>query len=885
MSLHHYTTQTTTDTLTGLPYNQPESLDHSLPLPCQPTTFQSIPSRVKEPYKIPHCPQQPAAVYPIPTSLTANSVIEMYATYLKFDVYLRQKFPTYEKWHPAPSTKFINLAFIKKNSMNKEEMDLFMKQTVRGDINDIVREKQPISIEEIGELIEGTFPKCILVEGAPGVGKSTFSWKLCRDWSMGKLLQHYRLVVHLRLRDKRLREATSVSDLFHYYNHEIQKALVQEIKATGGRGVLLLFEGYDELPAKLRNSNSIFLDVINGQEMPLATALVTGRPSAIGPLYMKCRNFRSQYVEILGFSEENIQSYLENTVGHDHSLLKGLQEYLMYYPHLKSMLYIPLNCAIVVEVYRVNRKSKSLIPKTMTDLYSSLLRSLLLRYLDDHPIHERQIWKTNNFEDLPADVYHQLCEIGKIAYEGILEDQQVIYLDLPSDFDSLGLMHCVPEPYVDEVATVSFSFLHLTVQEYMAALYLSIQSVEKQIHQFQEYSHTEHSSYSHFRIMLRFLAGLRKFRGYQVDSIKSLLLNTMNVINSVENIQGRFTLDTLHWYFEAQNSDHLSLTIGTSTIGVQLRYNALTAFDYFVLGYCVSHSNCPWVIDLSGCHIGDKGSEMLIQGVLEATPTYNGYIAEIHLKRSHVSSTGLKHLVKIPKLLKLNLANNPLGSISASFLHVSPVADTLKHLDLRATGMGIEDCKILSRILALSSTLEVLNVSDNDLPSEAIETIISGLQQNTSLKELLMWNSHFSLQNCISLASALRRHPLQHIALTHCSIDADGASIFADVLSKNSAMRKFDMSGNPIGTKGATALAKMLHKNKSLNEVYLNNISIDHKGIQKLINCLLHNSKLTSVCLPKQYMSSVSSSKAYRKVWRRILWERKWFLLIIGIRA
>lgn len=68
-----------------------------------------------------------------------------------------------------------------------------------------------------------------------------------------------------------------------------------------------------------------------------------------------------------------------------------------------------------------------------------------------------------------------------MAYEGIINKQQVIFSDLPDDFDSLGLMQCVPELYVDKEAALSYNFLHLTVQEFLAAFHLSQQSSEKQV--------------------------------------------------------------------------------------------------------------------------------------------------------------------------------------------------------------------------------------------------------------------------------------------------------------------------------------------------------------------------------------------------------------------
>ena len=223
----------------------------------------------------------------------------------------------------------------------------------------------------------------------------------------------------------------------------------------------------------------------------------------------------SQHIEILGFTKANIQSYLESTIPDDPSLLADLKKYISCYPHINSLMYIPLNSAIVVEVYRNSRKDETLVPKTMTELYSSLVRSLLLRHLLDHPVHgKKRRWKViHSFNDLPQDVYQQLCELGRIAYEGILDKQQVIFSDLPEDFETLGLMQCAPELYADEGAAVSYNFLHLTVQEYLAAFHLSQQPVEKQIEHLREYKEVkrQQQQHHHFHMVLQFLCGIRKF--------------------------------------------------------------------------------------------------------------------------------------------------------------------------------------------------------------------------------------------------------------------------------------------------------------------------------------------------------------------------------------
>ena len=743
-------------------------------------------------------------------------------------------------------------------------MDHFTKQTIHGDIDDIVHEKQSISMEEIGKAKGNTLPKCILVEGAPGVGKSTFAWKLCRKWSKGKLLQQYRLVVLLRLRDKRVREAMTVSDLFYYFNRPIQQAVVEEIQATGGRGVLLLFEGYDELPAKLRTSSSIFLEVIKGQELPSATILITSRCSASGPLYRECRDYIAQHVEILGFTNDDIESYLKGTVGHNPSLLQGLQQYLKYYPHIRSMLYIPLNCAIVVEVYRVHKRDKSLIPKTWTDLYSSLLRSLLLRYLDDHPVHQSQDWKSNSFRDLPADVYQQLCKVGRIAYEGILQDQQVIFSNLTSDFSSLGLMQCVPELYVDEVAAESFNFLHLTLQEYMAALHLSEQPIEEQIAVFQKYRQSGFiyrmldKSNSHFRIVVRFLAGLRKFVGYSTSSIKSLLTDNKRLsYMSAPSSKIQISLDGLHLIFEAQDTSNVCEAIGTSVASVG-ELERVTSFDCFVLGYCVSHSNCPWEIDLSSCGIGDEEVEMFIRGAVEGETKHSGYVSVMKFGESiplfvvnDITSAGLNQLLEIPDLLKireLDLTRNPLGRGGAVSLLTSPLVDNLEDLSLVGTRIGVEDCHAISELLSSSPTLRRISISYNHLPPEAVELIITGLKHHPMLERLDMRRSQFNLQNCISLASVTQ--PPRHLDLAQCDIEEEAAMELAGLINHNT-VRSLNLQGNRIGL----------------------------EGTRKLINCLSRNSTLEKLQLSEEYESYVETSEVYRRVKDRIEWRGEWFVL------
>ena len=139
--------------------------------------------------------------------------------------------------------------------------------------------------------------KCVFVEGAPGVGKSTFALEFCR---MQENLGIYSLTLLLRLREKRVQGIKTISDLF-YQNVDLQHHVTKEIVACKGKNVLFVLDGFDEFPTDLRH-NSFLLELIQGKHLPECTVLVTSRPSATADLHFSCRphihkhNYRDPWI-------------------------------------------------------------------------------------------------------------------------------------------------------------------------------------------------------------------------------------------------------------------------------------------------------------------------------------------------------------------------------------------------------------------------------------------------------------------------------------------------------------------------------------------------------------------------------------------------------------
>ena len=234
---------------------------------------------------------------------------------------------------------------------------------------------------QVGVLGDGKKGKCIIVKGIPGIGKSTFSSHLGECWAKKEILHDYHLVVLLRLRNERVQHAKCVSDLFYHYDQTTREAVVQWITSCEGDGVMMVLDGYDELSPDLQKS-SIFAEIIRGVVLPKMTVLVSSRLTAIQNLHQLCHDQKCQYIEVIGFDKEEIQEYVDAALGHNKELRDQLMSYLEHHPHIHSLMYCPLFCAMIVQIFRNQMQITSQTPQTLTEVYQVLIKTLLKRHED-----------------------------------------------------------------------------------------------------------------------------------------------------------------------------------------------------------------------------------------------------------------------------------------------------------------------------------------------------------------------------------------------------------------------------------------------------------------------------------------------------------------------
>ena len=760
-----------------------------------------------------------------------------YALFLK-ECYTLHKAPS-TKWPYLDAQKYINLAVISNVYTNRKDLMKFRHKTIRGSVDDVLDWKPPIEMKDIlkpnnVQESKGCPVTQLLIEGAPGIGKSTFAWEVCQKWGQHQLFNEYSLVVLFKFRDKRVQEAKSISDLFYYPLPEMQSEIVRDIVLSCGQGLLLILEGFDEAPASKQTMDTVFVRLFSGQELPKATVIMTTRPSASAELRQLCSGDHSRRIEVVGFRKKEIDQYIGCAFS-DERLLSDFTKYLSLYPHIHALMYVPLNSAIVVEVFKSCSSSGTVVPKTMTQLYSSLIRSLLLRYLNDREEYRDTCTSIRSFKDLTQPVYNQFRGICKLAYTGIMSaETQLIFQDVPSDFDHLGLMQTSPELYVDSGAFVSYNFLHLTIQEYLAAYYITLLSRDEQVAFMKE-----HIANKNLEVVMRFLAGfsLSELGQDSWDVVGQFASECLPSLANLLELGERkvVKLQILHWLFESQSPSAITTILGFDHVCFyHVDSSAQLPFDWYVLGYCIIHSSCGWKLELRHCKL--ESFEMLLKAL------------KLQQERFLLPSKGqIKHLIfseSDPAALHLLVVNIPQMLVFHNLTHLRLCDSNLM--------IGFEDCKALSDLLTSSNCLEELDITSNTLSPDSIQLIVDGLSHSTSLEKLHMSRSNFSQGNVLSLASVLGVNTrLKVLDIRSCNIQSSDSIYLAKALEENTTtqLQILRLSDNTIGSEGAVAFAAMLATNKSLANLYMSRCSIKSEGAVCLAEVLANNFSLKIIVL------------------------------------
>ena len=412
---------------------------------------------------------------PVPQS-GLSPVLTKYKKYLKSYYNARVLAPA-DKYLPTLHTPYINLAMISRGRHDRGERDEFTLKTLHGGVDQILESKSPINIEDLlSSGSSGEPVRFLLVEGPPGIGKSTFAWELCRRWDEIESLRDYHTVVLLKLREKWVLKATSLSYLFRYPSlPEFSRDVAGGVHESHGQHLLLVLDGFDEVSHSF-HEDSVIKSILCKQLLPECTIILTTTPSAKATLESVCQPQVDKHVEIIGFTEEERVRYITEVFSKEPELQANFLKYMFLVPHIKSMMYIPLNCAIIAQVYSESQSSRHLaIPRTRTQLYKALAHSLLVRHMKMKEVNRE--YTSTLPEGLNEEDMERFRVLAKIAFDSYHKgrSKKVTFFkeDIPEGLVHFGFMNESTEMYAGKGVEQTFSFLHLSLQEYLAAWHIA----------------------------------------------------------------------------------------------------------------------------------------------------------------------------------------------------------------------------------------------------------------------------------------------------------------------------------------------------------------------------------------------------------------------------
>ena len=808
-----------------------------------------------------------------------------------------------DPWPPIKTKSYVTLAIVhQKELQTRQETTATIYLRTKGDIHKIphtIGTKKLTDITQIFDPLSGRVPNSILIEGHAGIGKTTLVKQICIQWAEGKLLTSDKLVLLLLLRDPNVQKITNEHKLIEHFANYSTTELRKELVKNHGADITLIIDGFDELSTQLRHK-SFFRELIEKRCLPNARTVVTSRPSASACLHQVV----DKRIEILGFEQSSKNQYVIEALQDHPSKVEKLQRHFQQYPNIDAICYIPLIMSIIVFLCMCQPDE---LPPTATKMYESFILHTICHYLkrvgkipDDAII--------DKVEQFPPVVSIALQDLGKTAFDGLVKDKIVFTVkELPvlckDDPTCYGLLQSTECYSAEEIGTPtqSFNFLHLGIQEYFAAKYVTTLPehevytllkesfiVTESRYDYDEYfdpgpdPDSKSARLSNMWILYYGITSgqCKTLRHYLTaygisDNILTPIISPTTPMMSLQpssinpsyhpvtpptqpTIYSRYPLTPSRgqhitsypqpYHLPTQQQPvHFTTTTSTSGPSQQGSSSDQRISNTATISQDVLKDPVK-VLYLFQCFQEAQDSE-LCEILSKSFDSGVIYISCHRLLQHQVVSLGFFLSRSHRKWNELDLSNCHIGDHSMNIIHQYLCGDKANKQEITKINLDENDLTGASShlIADIISHLQprTLWLEDNNITN--VRDISTAVVTASTIKVLNMNRNDLTAQEAVAISDMMIC--LEELYINRNKLGDHGAELLSEGITNTKTLRVLHINDNNIGPSGTTAIVNALTNNTSLEDLYVGGNTIGRDGAIALGNAITNNKMIKNLLL------------------------------------